>query len=215
MVYTINASGNVLSPMFIFPRVNFRNYFIRGPPGCSGSATRSGWINEELFIEYLSHLICHTRCSTELKMILDNHKSYISLHAIDLARANRVIMLTIPPHTSHRLQPLDKSIYGPFKSSYSRAMDGWLRSNPGKTVKIYEIPSLVTEIQLSAMTPRNMLSRFQSTGIFPFNRDLFTDTEFFPSNLTDREIAEVNPIQQPTDIGSEMDVVNTVAVPSV
>lgn len=126
-------------------------------------------------------------------------------------------MLTIHPHTSHRLQPLDKSVYGSFKSSYSRAIDGWLRSNPGKMVTIYEIPSLVTEAQLSAMTQRNILSGFQSTGIFPFNRGLFTDADFAPANPTDREIVEVNHMQQPTrqtDIASEMNVANTIAVPT-
>ncbi len=50
VVYTINAAGNVLPPMFIFPRKNFRDHFTRGgPPGCIGQANKSGWINEELF----------------------------------------------------------------------------------------------------------------------------------------------------------------------
>lgn len=45
-------------------------------------------------------------------------------------------MLTIPPHTSNCLQPLDKSVYGPFKTYYSTALDRLMRSNPGKTASI-------------------------------------------------------------------------------
>ena len=48
-------------------------------------------------------------------LILDNVDAHISPTAIDLARENGVVLLTIPPHTSHYLQPLDRTCYGPFK----------------------------------------------------------------------------------------------------
>ena len=203
--------------MLIFPRKNFRDHFTRGgPPGCIGQANKSGWINEDLFLVYLGHLIRHTRCSKERKvlLILDNHESHISLHAIQLARANGIVMLTIPPHTSYRLQPLDKTVFGPFKSSYNRSMDGWLgiMSNHRKTVTIYEIPSLVKEAQLSAMTTRNILSGFQHTGIFPFNRELFAEADFAPATLTDRDIPDVNPRQLMADIPNELEA-NTSTTP--
>ena len=195
VVYAVSASGNVIPPLFIFPRVNYKDHFIRGaPPGSVGFATRSGWINEDIFLEYLQHIIRNTRCSPDHKIlvIMDNHDSHISLKAIDMAKANGIVLLTIPPHTSHRLQPLDRSVYGPFKGAYNRAMDGWLRSNPGKTVTIYDIPSLVNEAQMSAFIPRNVLSGFQCTGIYPFNRELFSDIEFAPAVTTDRDIEIVN-----------------------
>ena len=177
-------------PMFIFPRVKYRDHFIRGaPPGSIGCATKSGWINEGLFIEYLNHVIQHTRCSKEHKilLILDNHESHITLQAVDLAKENGIVMLTLPPHTSHRLQLLDRSVYGPFKKAYNRAMDAWMRSNPGKTITIYEIPAIVNDAHMSAMIPRNILSGFRSTGISPFNRDLFAELDFAPAATTDRE----------------------------
>ena len=199
VVYTVGASGNVVPPMFIFPRVKYRDHFIRGaPPGSIGCATKSGWINEGLFIEYLNHVIHHTRCSKEHKilLILDNHESHITLQAVDLAKENGIVMLTLPPHTSHRLQPLDRSVYGPFKKAYNRAMDAWMRSNPGKTITIYEIPAIVNDAHMSAMIPRNILSGFRSTGISPFNRDLFAELDFAPAATTDRE-RETN--QETTD----------------
>ena len=30
----------------------------------------------------------------------------------------------------------------PFKTAYNKAVDGWMRSHPGKTITIYEVPSL-------------------------------------------------------------------------
>ncbi len=48
----------------------------------------------------------------------------ISLKAVTTAKENGVVMLTLPPHTSHRSQPLDKTVYGPLKTYTFRAMDG-------------------------------------------------------------------------------------------
>lgn len=124
---------------------------------------------------------------------LDNHEAHISLKALDIAKTNGIVMLTIPPHTSHRLQPLDKSVYGPFKTYYNRALDGWMRSNPSKTANIYQIPGCVNDAFMSAMTPRNISSGFRSTGIFPYNRDVFSDAEFEPSMVSDRPNLEQQP----------------------
>lgn len=190
VVYTVSAIGTVVPPLFIFPRVHYKDHFIRdGPTECKGRATRSGWINQEVFLDYLNHIIKHTKCSPEKKilLIIDNHDSHIALDVVDLARLHGVIILTIPPHTSHRLQPLDRSVYGPFKTAYNRAMDGWLRSNPGKTVTIYDIPGLVKQAQMIAITPLNIVAGFKACGIQPFNRDIFTETDFAPSLPTDRE----------------------------
>lgn len=189
VVYTVSAIGSVVPPLFIFPRVNYKHFVRGGPTQCIGRSTRSGWINQETFVEYLNHIIKHTRCTPERKilLILDNHDTHISLDAVDTARSHGVVMLTLPPHTSHRLQPLDRSVYGPLKTAYNRALDGWLRSNPGKTVTIYEIPTLVNQAQMLAVTPSNIIAGFQATGIHPFNRDIFNDLDFAPAVPTDRE----------------------------
>ena len=189
VVYTVSAIGTVVPPLFIFPRVNFKEHFTRGgPTDCIGRASRSGWMLADIFVEYLKHLVKHTKCSTDKKilLIMDNHDTHISLEAIDTAKANGIVLLTIPPHTSHRLQPLDCSVYGPFKSAYNRALDGWVRSNPGKTVSIYEIPALVNQAQMVAVTAANIVAGFRVTGISPFNSDVFPDSDFASAAPTDQ-----------------------------
>lgn len=186
--YCINAVGNMIPPLFVFPRVHFRNHFLNGAPtGAIGRASRSGWMNEELFSDFIQHFIQHVRCSKEkpVLLILDNVEAHITIRTIDLARENGIVLLTLPPHTSHRLQPLDRAVYGPFKKAYNVAMDAWIRSHPGRTVTIYEIPAIVTEAQLSAMSQRNIKAGFAATGIYPYNRALFTDADFAAAEVTD------------------------------
>ena len=95
-------------------------------------------------------------------------------------------MLTIRPKTSHRLQPLDVSVFGPFKRSYNKAMDNWMRTYPGKTLTIYEVPALVKEAQLCALVPRNIFSGFKNTGTWPYNPDIFAEEDFAAATITDR-----------------------------
>ena len=95
------------------------------------------------------------------------------------------------------MQPLDVAVYGPFKAQYSRALDGWMRSNPGKTVTIYQVAGLVSQAFMTTVTPQNVTSGFRSTGIFPDNRNIFPDEAFAPSIPSDRPNPELQPELQP------------------
>ncbi|XP_063759756.1 uncharacterized protein LOC134877965 [Eleginops maclovinus] len=184
-----NALGSMIPPMFIFPRVNFKDHFIRdGPPGCIGVANKSGWMVEEHFIEFLHHFQRHTRASvnTKVLLILDNHSSHLSLRAIDFSRANGIVMLSFPPHCSHRLQPLDRSFFGPLKGKVNSFCDSWMRSHPGLPMTIYDIPGIVRLAFPLVGTPGNVSAGFITTGIWPFDRLKFSDADFAPSMVTGR-----------------------------
>jgi len=56
----------------------------------------------------LKHFAGCVRCSPASPVILiDNHDSHISLPVIDFAKEHGIIMVSFPPHCSHKLQPLD------------------------------------------------------------------------------------------------------------
>lgn len=46
----VNAIGNAIPVMFVFPRVNYHTHFVRdGPVGCIGAGKKSGWMEERIF----------------------------------------------------------------------------------------------------------------------------------------------------------------------
>ena len=190
----VNAIGNSVPPMFIFPRVKFYAHFIRdGPPGCIGTSNKSGWMMNEGFSMFVRHLIKHTKPTKDHKilLLLDNHSSHLSLEAISIAKDNGIIMLSFPPHCSHKLQPLDVSVYGPFKKFLRCAQDLWLRNHAGNPMSIYDIPGLVAEALPKALTPANITSGFRACGISPLNNAVFADHEFSPCLPTDRPMESV------------------------
>ena len=60
-------------------------------------------------------------------LIMDNHDSHISVEVINFAKDNGVVLLTFPPQCSHRMQPLDRTVYGPFKHFYNDAANALKR----------------------------------------------------------------------------------------
>ncbi|ESN90941.1 hypothetical protein HELRODRAFT_145916, partial [Helobdella robusta] len=133
----------------------------------------SGWMVESTFKKWFEHFCTYAKPSKAAPalLIMDNHESHLSIDFIDMASKNGVILLTIPPHTSHKLQPLDVSVYGPFKRHFNREIDSWLVSHPGKTVSIYDLAEISGQAWSKASTPANILSGFSSSGINPFRPD--------------------------------------------
>lgn len=192
MVCCVSAVGQSIPPVYIFPRVNFKDHMLSGaPPGSKGFATVSGWMTNILFPEVLKHFISHMNSSKERKtlLLLDNHASHISCETIDVAKKHGVILLTFPPHCSHRLQPLDISVYGPFKTYYNSCLDNWMLSHPGQTVTIYHLAETSGSAYMKALTPSNITKGFMKSGISPYNKDIFDDQDFMSSAVTDRPLA--------------------------
>lgn len=80
--------------------------------------------------------IKHVKPSNEdrVLLVLDNHSSHLHIETLNLAK-EAGIMLSFPPHCSHKLQPLDVSVFGPLKKYCAASQDTWLRNNPGKNAK--------------------------------------------------------------------------------
>lgn len=70
-----------------------------------------------------------------------------------------------PPIYSHKLQPLDKSVYGPLKKYVNTVCDSWMLNSPGKTMTIYDIPVVLRDFLPLATNPRNIIDGFKGTGI--------------------------------------------------
>ena len=117
---------------------------------------------------------------------MDNHNSHITLEGVELAKNLGLDLLTLPPHCSHKLQPLDMGIFGGFKKFYSSFCDEWHLSHPGKTLFLYYVAGLSNKAFVKSCTLENITSSFGWIEIFLFNSDIFTEDKFLPSTVTDQ-----------------------------
>ncbi|KAF2887818.1 hypothetical protein ILUMI_18355 [Ignelater luminosus] len=103
-------------------------------------------------------------------IVMDNHESHLSTEALDFAKENGIILPTLPPHCSHKLQTLDVAAFRSFKKFYNAACDTWMINNPGKPITIYSI------------------------AVLPFNSDIFIEEDFLSALVTDRLASPHQPI---------------------
>lgn len=173
------------TPFFIFPRVHFKPHFLRdAPSGNDSSANHSGWMKNFHFI----HFIKYSKASKENPLLLsiDNHDSQLSPEALNICKDHGVTVLSFLPHCNHKLQPLDRSVCGPLKKYVNSACDSWIANHPGATMTIYDIPTIVRTTLPLAATTNDIKAGFQVSGIYPFNKDSFPDSEFMATYVTDR-----------------------------
>ena len=206
VVGAISADGNASSPLFIFPGKRYKNCVLNGESNRAiGTCNESGLINESVFLEFIDHIIKYSACTVQepILIILYNHYSYCSSSVVEKAKDSGIASLTLSPHTSHKLQPLNVSVLGPLKVFHGNAVDEWLRSHPGKMVSLYDISKIVTTALNLGFSRHNVVAEFAATGIYPLNKNMFGNSNFMPSAVTERREREIE-IAEPSCSTSSM-----------
>jgi hypothetical protein len=80
----------------------------------------------------------------------------------------------MPAHTSHILQPLDVSCFGPLKKVYSSQIENKIRLSINYITKEEFLPAFFTAYQ-QVMTAENITSGFKATGLIPFHPERVLD----------------------------------------
>ena len=87
----------------------------KAPTGALGVSAETRWIYEQLFTQRFDHFVDATKptvCQSKTLLILDGHTSHVkNFEVIRKARESNVIILSLPSHCTHRMQPLNVSFF--------------------------------------------------------------------------------------------------------
>jgi hypothetical protein len=95
--------------------------------GGTVAVSDKGWTDNELCFEWLFKEFDTTtrqymgNPEQYRLLIFDGHDSHCINDVIQYSIKNKIIMLCLPAHTTHHLQPLDVGIFGPLSKSYTKA----------------------------------------------------------------------------------------------
>ncbi|KAF2878894.1 hypothetical protein ILUMI_27271 [Ignelater luminosus] len=112
----INAQEGHIPPFFVFLLKRYQDHMIREDPiGSAGAGNASGWMQEAEFLLFLEHFKKQDKPTIDERcmLLLDNHVSDVSIQALDYCKRNGIVLLSFPPHCTHKLQPLDRAVFGP------------------------------------------------------------------------------------------------------
>ncbi|GAB0091760.1 HTH CenpB-type DNA-binding domain [Sergentomyia squamirostris] len=172
IVGIINAVGDYIPPIYIFPKVRESSNFMEGALEDSvGFFNKSGYMTTDLFLQTLKIIKDNANPTlvNPILLILDNHSSHLGFKGLEFCRENGIVMLTLPPHTSNKTQPLDRSVYGPFKAYCSQDINAWMKTNPGLKIKIDILARVSSNALKKSFTSKNIQAGFSKTGIYPFD----------------------------------------------
>ena len=57
-----------------------------------------------------------------LLLVMDGYGSHVQFRTLQLFKEINIFVIALPSHTSHVLQPLDVTIFGPYKSYLQQTM---------------------------------------------------------------------------------------------
>lgn len=186
----VSASGRRMPPMFVVKGKTSRSLYgfntEAAPPSSTWLYQKNGWMDDQIGESWFREVFLkHCGPSRPQLLILDGHSSHETLAILMCAMEANIQLLSLPPHTTHHLQPLDKAVFGPVNKAYNKACSQFLQENPLHQINKWTFPSLFKAAWDMAVTPTNITSGFLSCGIYPFNAEVIPPVAYGPSEPTD------------------------------
>ena len=178
----INAAGDALPPMHIFPGTRFKyNPMLNCVDGAYFGHSPTGWISTELFYGWIANHFAKHVSVRPIVLLVDGHSSHIDLHTSTFCKENRILLYCLPPHSSHLTQPLDVSFFKPLKSAWGKACSSYCVTNPGFQVTKHEFAQVFREAWVSSTRMSTIVSGFREAGLCPFNPEVVLKSKVLPS----------------------------------
>jgi hypothetical protein len=89
----------------------------------------NGWTTDKIGTQWIHHFYENTKHSYgEWRLLIfDGHGSHYTAGFKEYCLQNKILTLCMPAYTSHILQPLDVSCFGPLKKAYGSQIENKLR----------------------------------------------------------------------------------------
>jgi hypothetical protein len=171
----VSATRTAIAPMIIYKGEYLQHHWFEpgAPRDWIVATSPKGWTSNALGLWWLQN---HFEPSTRVKndgyrfLLLDGHGSHLTPEFQSFCAEKKIILLCIPAHTSHMLQPLDVGVFSSIKHYFRRAVERRLRAGYSRFPKA-EFLQTYYETRPQGMTERNIKSGWRKTGLVPFNPD--------------------------------------------
>lgn len=187
-----SASGVFVPPLILFPYKERmpRDIVQSIPAGWGVGRTNSGWMNSGAFYEYMTNVFYPwlVKENVELPVVVfvDGHRSHATYDTVEFCKDRGIILVCLPPNSTHFIQPLDVSFFKPMKA----ALVKWRFENGGA---IISKPDFVRLLNKALESMENidliLINGFRKCGLHPWNSEAI-DYESFPdpSSVSQNEL---------------------------
>jgi hypothetical protein len=167
-----SAFGNFLPPLVVYKGVNLQSTHCQGgPKGTRYAITKSGWMESDVFETYILKIFVEETKNLEKPVVLiyDGHNSHLTYPTIKACIENEIILICLPPHTSHALQPLDVGVFKPFKGCWKGQVATFYAQSRLQAINNQVFPTI---LQTTWQKIERMwaVKGFEGAGILPVDK---------------------------------------------
>src|SRR5271170_7723293 len=173
VVECICADGSIIPPLVIFKAKNLSRQWI--PASIHGNwrfnCNSKGWTSNDHGLDWLKRCFdpeTRVKAAGEYRLLIcDGHDSHITAEFIAHCMDNKILLMILPPHSSHLTQPLDVGVFGALKKHMAAEIEPLMRTGIARVQKVEWLTAFVAAHD-RALSTKNVLSGFRGTGIHPF-----------------------------------------------
>ena len=186
----VSANGYALPPLICFEGDSLKQSdFDKTWPEVGITTQSNGYFTKSTLLPVIKHFNKHwnnpndpirlTKSPTSpILLIMDGSTSHLDSDALQYATDNDIIIYRLPPNTTHRLQPLDRSCFAPLSYKYNNLCQKYkIKFNLPCIKRENVCPILHSAFDLS-FTRANIVAGFASSKIWPWNPSKITADDY-------------------------------------
>jgi hypothetical protein len=196
----VSAIGRAIPPLLIYRGANgeLQDTWVQDARSSDGiwfGASENGWSNNRIGLLWLQKVFERFTKPKSPRayrlLIVDGHSSHVNMAFVDFADRHRIIIMVLPPHTTHRLQPLDVGLFQPLSTAYFVELDKLMNKSGGLVAMSKRFfYSLFKTAWEKSFTEKNIQHAFAKPGIWPVNPVLVLEQLKKPTKPEDSEDAK-------------------------
>lgn len=133
------------------------------------SSNTKGWTCDAIGEDWIRTVFEPATSTNATRLLIaDGHGSHVTAPFIRFCIDHDILVLLLPPHSSHLTQPLDVGIFCPLKRRMSEELDKILRYG-FSNIKKFEWANCYRIARPGAMEQSNIKSAWSGAGLIPFN----------------------------------------------
>jgi hypothetical protein len=176
LVVCVDAAGGHTTPSVILSTATATMSDVTSIPGYTLSGSKKGWMNRKLFAAWVDNVFLKhvTAVRQQLNqpnasavLITDRHNSRECPEALTRLMASNVTVLTLPAHSSHIIQPLDRTVFGALKNYLLAKID--FSDTDSASIQRQKILQALGTAFYHAVEPGTVMNGWKISGLYPFN----------------------------------------------
>jgi hypothetical protein len=216
LIECISGDGDLLPAFIIFKaKVQKKSWIDELEQGNTLAISKKGWTNNELAMEWFRRVFdvyTRKRQQGEYRMLIfDGHASHITNEAIRFCIDQKIILLCLPPHSTHILQPLDVGFFQPLATRYRSALVQEVKLDSCANIDKNDFIKLYQQARRETATPSTIASAWQKAGLFPFEPESILNTIPKPEDSNTRPFTPPEVIFRASDGAIHTQIMKTPA----